>query len=215
MTTKQHLATTPLLTTLPVIECKNRIEGWLEDDEADLLLAAAKIALESTASLALVEIGSYCGRSTVVLASAVRALRPQAKVFAIDPFDGEVGAADVVVQHNGSTLERFQKNIASAGVANFVESIAQHAYEVEWNEAISLLLIDGIHDYANVARDFRQFDRWLCGEGLAVFHDFADYYPGVQAFVRELLATGEFEQLSLVRTLAVLRKKPVKRRLPI
>jgi predicted O-methyltransferase YrrM len=207
MITKQDPANTPLFTILPVIECKNRIEGWLEDDEADLLLAAARLALESTASLALVEIGSYCGRSTVVLASAVRAFRPQAKVFAIDPFDGDIGAADVGVQHNGSTLERFQKNVASAGVADFVKTIAQHSYEVKWNQAISLLFIDHLHDYANVARDFRQFERWLCDQGLVVFHDFADSYPGVQAFVRELLGTGEFEQLRLVGTLAVLRKK--------
>ena len=198
----------PLLLTMPILERMRKVEGWLEDEEADLLLAACSRALtDLPAPHGVVEIGSYCGRSTVVLGSVVRALRPEARVHAIDPHLGQVGAADQGLQTGRPTLERLQANLKANGLTDHVEVIRQCSYEVAWSGPISFLLIDGLHDYLNVSRDFHCFEKWIVPGGLIAFHDYADYYPGVRAFVDELLATGRYARVHLARSLMVLRKE--------
>jgi Methyltransferase domain len=101
-----------LLLTWPILQRMQQIAGWLEPSEADLLLAASARALTTFPGMPLVEIGSYCGRSTVVLGGAVAALDSAAHVFAIDPHEGVVGAMDQSVYVGQPTLEAFQANIA-------------------------------------------------------------------------------------------------------
>src|SRR5262249_6672957 len=132
------------------------IEGWLDDAEADLLLTAVARAIATIENGVVVEVGSYCGKSTVVLGAAVGASENAnaRKDYAVDPHDGIVGALDQGVQRMPPTHDKFLKNIAGAGIAHLVEAITKHSFEVEWDQPIAFLLIDGLHDYFNVARDF-------------------------------------------------------------
>ena len=199
-----------LLLTLPILERMRAIEGWLEDAEADLLIAAVTHAVAASRSAAIVEIGSFCGRSTVVIGGALNAIDDAhgVKLYAIDPHDGVVGALDQGVKRTGPTLQKFQNNIADAGLSAIVETIARRSFEVRWDDQpISLLFVDGLHDYANVARDFYHFEASIVPGGLVGFHDYADYFPGVKSFVDELLADGRYEQVCLVRSLMLLRKR--------
>lgn len=43
--------------------------------------------------------------------------------------------------------------------------------------------------------------------GYVAYHDYADYYPGVQSLVDEVLGRAEFHGVCCVRSLAVLRKR--------
>jgi predicted O-methyltransferase YrrM len=205
--TKENTTIPQLLLTIPVLERMRRIEGWLEDAEADLLLAAVTHAVATVQNGAIVEIGSYCGRSTVVLAAAVRALEDfgRIKIYAIDPHDGIVGALDQGVQQLAPTRDQFLKNISNAGITHLVEPLFQQVVEIDWNQPISFLLIDGLHDYFNVARDFYHFERWIAPDGFIAFHDYADYYPGVKAFVNELLANGGYEKICQALSMIVIR----------
>ena len=192
--------------TLPVLARMKGIEGWLEEDEADLLIAATRAACPGGRPLgAIVEVGSYCGRGTVVLASAARAFGREARVYAVDAHDGRVGAADQGIRTGPSTLDRFRRNVADAGVADLVDAVVARSYDVAWDESIGLLVVDGLHDYPNVARDFLHFGRWLAPGAYVAFHDCADYFPGVQAFVHELLARPDFEMVSCVRSMMLVR----------
>jgi predicted O-methyltransferase YrrM len=199
----------PLLLTFPVLERMRGIEGWLDDAEADLLLAAASRAIASVDNGTVVEIGSYCGKSTVVLAAAVSAsINPNGvRIYAIDPHDGVVGALDRGVQQVAPTFHRFLENIGNAGIAHVIVPIVRRSVEVEWDRSISLLFIDGLHDYVNVARDFYHFEPWIAPGGFIAFHDYADYYPGVKTFVDELLANGEYEKIHQALSLIVVRSK--------
>jgi hypothetical protein len=206
-------AARPLLLTVPILERMRAIEGWLEDDEADLLIAIMTRMLADLAPPhAVVEIGSYCGRSTVVFGSVLRSLAPEARIYAVDPHDGVVGALDRGLRAGTSTLARFERNIAAAGLRDLVVTIQQRSFEVEWTQPISLLFIDGLHDYANVARDFHHFESHVVPGGYVAFHDYADYYPGVKAFVNEQLGTGAWERVLCVRSMMVLRRRPGGRR---
>lgn len=141
-----------LLLTLPILRLMDSIEGWLAEEEADLLIAASWRALTlRPGPHPVVEIGSYCGRSTVVLGSVLKTLGAETKVYAIDPHEGQVGALDQGLSIGSPTLEKFQRNINAAGLGEVIETIQQYSYDVHWGQPISLLLIDGLHDYANVA----------------------------------------------------------------
>jgi hypothetical protein len=198
----------PFLLTLPILSRMKKIEGWLEEGEGDLLIGATAHALrELPEARAVVEVGSYCGRGTVVLGSVVKAVCPTARVWSVDPHDGKLGTAERYITV-GPSLENLKANVIAAGVGDVVEIVQAAAPDVPWQKAIALLLIDGLHDYANVARDFSHFEPWLAEGGYVAFHDYASYYPGVVKFVNELLANGGFRRLAIAGTLIVLQKIP-------
>jgi hypothetical protein len=199
-----------LLLTLPILAQMRAIEGWLEEAEADLLIAAVTRAVAAAPkSAAVVEIGSFCGRSTVVIGGALNAIDDAhgVKLYAIDPHDGIVGALDQGVKRMPPTLEKFQLNISNAGLNAIVENIPRRSFEVPWDRPISLLFIDGLHDYVNVARDFYHFEESIVPGGLVGFHDYADYYPGVKGFVDELLADRRYQKVHLALSLMLVRKR--------
>jgi hypothetical protein len=201
-------ASEPLLLTWPILARMRRVEGWFEEEEADLLIAVSARALKETpAPRRLVEVGSYCGRATVVLGGVAQALDPSARIYAVDPHDGRVGALDQGLQQKRPTLERFRRNIEAASLGEMVEVIQKTSAEVEWDAPVALLLVDGLHDYANVARDFFRFADSIVPGGYAAFHDYADYYPGVQTFVNELITSGEYGKVAQAGSLVVLRRR--------
>jgi hypothetical protein len=196
-----------LLLTRPVLSRMKKIEGWLEEDEADLLLAAAGQVLRNREdSPCIVEIGSYCGRSTVVLGAAALATGQGVRVYAVDPHDGRVGAADTGIHNGPPTFGRFIANIMAAGLHQVVEPVLQPSYKVRWHKPIAMLLIDGLHDYANVSRDFRHFEPWVVPGGYVAFHDYADYYPGVRLFVDEILESGFYQLVDQMGSMIVVKK---------
>jgi Methyltransferase domain/Glycosyl transferase family 2 len=197
----------PFVLTLPVLARMKSIEGWLDDNEADLLMSATAHALrELSLACAVVEVGSYCGRGTVVLASVVKAVRPSVRVWSIDPHDGRLGTADRYVTVSPS-LGKLKANVAAAGLADIVEIVQARSADVAWNQPIGFLLIDGLHDYANVARDFHHFAPHLVDGGYVAFHDYAGYFPGVLVFVDELLAGDRYRKVCSVGTLIVVQKR--------
>ncbi len=198
-----------LLLALPILARMKTIDGWLWEEEADLLMGITARALQQLpAPHAMVEIGSYCGRSTVVIGSVIKALSQQARLYAIDPHGGIVGASDQGLSPTSPTLEKFRRNIAEADLTDVVELIQQFSYEVKWQGPISLLFIDGLHDKENVARDFHHFEPFVVDGGFIAFHDYADYYPGVMAFVDEMLATGRFRRVHCEKSMMVVQKLP-------
>ena len=194
----------------PILKEMRSIEGWLTASEADLLISATQSALSDCPNVgALVEVGSYCGRATTVIASVVRAVRATARVWAIDPHDGFVGAHDQGLERVEPKLATLHANIERAKLAPFVQIVRARAHDVPWSEPICLLLIDGLHDYPNVLKDFSHFEPHLCDGALVAFHDYAEYFPGVPAFVDELTASGRYEAVARARSLIVLRRLPL------
>lgn len=197
-----------LLLTLPILGRMETIDGWFSRAEGDLLIAATARALTTLPTPhQVVEIGSYCGRSTVALASAARAVSPGARVHAIDPHEGRVGTADGRARSGTPTFDRFLRTLAEAGIDDVVEPVRACSFAVEWDDPISLLLIDGLHDYPSVATDLSHFERHVVEGAYVAFHDYADYYPGVKALVDQLVAFGWYEPVARVESLAVLRKR--------
>jgi len=192
--------------SLPILKRMRQIEGCLEDAEAKLLIGATAHALSRLPeACAVVEVGSYCGRGTVVLGVTVKLVRPTARIWSVDPHNGKVGAADRYIAV-GPSLEKLQANIAATGLDDVVKIVRAEAPQVSWEEPIALLLIDGLHDYASVACDFHHFAPHLAAGGYVAFHDYASYYPGVAVFVDELLTLGVYRKVDAAGTMILLQK---------
>jgi glycosyltransferase involved in cell wall biosynthesis len=203
-----NLAELDAAATARILERMRPVEGWLRDEEAELLVAVARRAVTEHATPTVVEIGSFCGKSTIVLASAARTANPDALVYAIDPHEGVVGAEDGLddLAVVAPTFEQFQRNIADAGLSEMIEPIRLHSYEVTWRSPIAFLFIDGLHGYSSVARDFFHFERHLLDGACVAFHDCDDSYPGVRTFVEGLAGSGCYEEMTRAGSLVVLRK---------
>jgi hypothetical protein len=200
-----------------LLEQVRPIEGWLYEDEAELLMRITERTVnELPMPQRIVEIGSYCGRSTIVLGGTVRALDARARVYAIDPHLGEVGAIDGTtgVRVGAPTLERFLENIRTAGLDHIVEAVRQRSTQVDWHRPVSFLFVDGLHDYLSVRGDVAHFAPWVVPGGYLALHDHSEDFPGVRACVRELLATGVYRWQEQVGSLVVVQKAEAGTRSP-
>ena len=197
----------PFFLTTSVLKQMKGIEGWLEDSEADVLIEACRrCCAEHPSNVAILEVGSYCGRATVVLASVIRQLSRSGKVYALDNFDGRVGALDSGIRLLPPTREKFQRNLEAAGIVDLVE-VHPRNQRFPKDIRVHLLLIDGLHDFPSVARDFFEFEPMLLDGAYVLFHDCADYFPGVQAFLHELLLTPDYREVARSGSMVALRRE--------
>jgi hypothetical protein len=154
-----------------------------------------------------VEIGSYCGRSTVVLGLTIKALGgAETRLHAIDPHEGEVSTLEQGVMQTAPTLEPFTRNVADAGLATIVVPHIARAADVPWASPAAFLLVDGLHDYPHVTKDLGHFAPFVRSGGFVAFHDYAGYFPGVKRAVDELLDGGAYRLAHLAGSLAVLER---------
>lgn len=184
-----------------------RTEGWLDDGEAKLLVDTVVKVNSSKQPCSIVEVGSYCGKSTVVFGLALKQLaHGNSRVFAIDPHDGRISTLDGKITSTSPTFDKFRENIVAAGVESFIEPILSISTDVTWDREIDLLFVDGLHNYDHVMADFRHFSHWVRRGGYVAFHDCAPHFPGVQRVVSEILHRGEYQMSARANSLAVLQK---------
>ena len=132
----------------------------------------------------IVEIGSYCGGSTVVLARAATRRTPTARVFAIDPFHapGE--------RYQTPYEAYFDANVADWKVAHAVRKLRMTSRDasLEWRQPIHLLYIDGDHAYEAVSLDIQLYAPRVRAGGFLVFHDYKPVgKDGVRQAIDELV----------------------------
>jgi hypothetical protein len=200
-----------LFLTLPILREVEKVEGWLEEEEADLLIALIRqmvAQLPAGEPGVILDVGSYCGKATITIGLTLKMLQEtRVKIYSIDSHDGKVGALDQGIMQSPPTFEKFSSNIHEAGIESLVEPIKARPSDVMWNRPIDLLLIDSLHDYPSVAADFFHFACWIKPGALVAFHDYADYYPGVMGFVDELIGQDDFRLAKRVKSLVILERK--------
>jgi predicted O-methyltransferase YrrM len=199
----------PAGTVRSILERMEPIEGWLSVSEACVLMAMTAFSLIENEPLAIVEIGSYCGRSTSVLGRVVELVWPGGKIYAIDPHEGELTLPGDRLRREAPTWERFARMIADAGLSEVVVPIRKRSYEVAWGRPIGLFFIDGLHDYANVSRDFRHFEKWVVPGGYVAFDDYDSAFPGVIQFADEIVRSGTYRRFLQAGKMLVIEKLSV------
>ena len=132
----------------------------------------------------VVEIGSFQGKSTYFLGSAVK-FSGNGKMYAIDHFKGNLGA-EIYYRINKNDLsdleEGFRINIKNALLDNTVILINKPNFEavkeIEDN-SVRFLFIDGDHTAKGVAEDLKLFRSKLKRGAIVVFDDYSSEAPGV------------------------------------
>jgi len=188
-----------------LLDYMERIPGWFLRNEARLLQCSALDALMKCGSGNVVEIGSYCGKSTVMLADAVRNAQ-RGRVHAIDPDESlVVGVADIWTGIGKVAI--FTQKIKGLGLEQSVTLLQKRPSEVQWSDSICFLHIDGLHDAVNVAMDFDQFFSHVEKGGYVAFHDYGNpYYPGVKQVVDAALESGKVRKVAQESLLIILEK---------
>jgi MMP 1-O-methyltransferase len=181
------------------IEGCRDIQGWLTDAEAAALFELAKNMTPHTGSR-LVELGSWQGKSSVVLAGGIVG-KQDAKLYCIDPFGQDENATyqqtyyDPLLRSEPRTMEEiFALNIQRSGVERVVTPMKGYSFDFgeTWKEPIDLLFIDANHEYECVLRDFRTWERHVKRGGVIAFHDANGVWPGPTRVVDEVLCSPRF-----------------------
>lgn len=163
----------------------SKLDGLIS---AEIGEALAKLAGKVNKSQAIVEIGSYKGKSTCYLASGSKKGKG-AKVYAIDAWDLEGNESGRFGFAKPETYEAFEEQIKKAQVKQMVTPIKGFSLDVAktWDgPKIGLLFIDGDHARRSVVRDFRAWRPYLVpGKSLVVFDDYTRNNPGVMEAVNE------------------------------
>jgi predicted O-methyltransferase YrrM len=133
----------------------------------------------------VVELGSYCGRSTAVIAHTLRALGSTATFHAIDPHEPYHMAPPGLDTH--ATLVA---TLTERDLDGWVTIVRGRSREVAWQEPVALVFIDALHDEDEVRADAMTWAPRVAPGGLVAFHDYVGHCPGVIVCVDELLAAG-------------------------
>ena len=188
------------------LQVSRGVDGFLGDAEARFLGILAACA---PAEGVIVEIGSYKGKSTVLLAS-VAAHCGLGPVVAIDPHTGP-SVTDPKLGPGASSFEEFIGALRSAKLEEQVEVHRAFSREVAqgWNRAIRLLWIDGDHTYEGTKEDFELFSPYLANGAIVALHDALHAYEGpIRVFVEQILRSHRFGPAGFVQSVAWAQFRP-------
>lgn len=193
----------------------------MPEDEGDALYAAALLGAEAVTDAPFVEIGSYCGRSTVWLGAAAR--DSGRLVFAVDHHFGseenqpgwEWHDASLVDPRTGrmDTLPHFRRTIVDAGLTDVVVTVVGNSSDIakNWHSSLAFLFIDGGHGVEPATADYETWTPHVAVGGILAIHDvFPDPKDGGRPPYENIylpaVTSGRFVDVSATGSLRVLRR---------
>ena len=200
----------------PIPPFISEVKGFLDEEEG---LRLFELASEACSLGPCLEIGSFCGKSTVYLGVACKIKGKT--LFSIDHHQGSEEQqpgqpyfdADLIDSKSGliNSFPYFRAIIRKAGLDEVVVPIVTKSQVAarDWATPLGLVFIDGGHSYETVITDYKCWYPHLILGGFLVFHDiFLDPAEGGQApheVYKLALASGQFEELPMTKTLGALR----------
>lgn len=195
----------------------NTVKGFLDPIEGEALYLYAKQYVRNDPCL---EIGSYCGKSSVYLGSAVK--ENGQKLYSIDHHKGseeqqpgeEYFDSDLInAEGNGiDTLPFFLETIEKSKLDKFVipiVSTSEEAYQ-DFTLNFDMVFIDGGHSEKAAQKDYELWSKRITKGGLLAIHDvFPNPEDGGRPpynIYRRALESGNFKKLEMIKTLGLLKK---------
>jgi predicted O-methyltransferase YrrM len=196
-------------------------KGFMPADEGDALYDAALRAAAARPAAPWVEVGSYCGRSTIWLGGAARAAGTV--LFAVDHHRGseenqagwEHHDREVVDARVGQmdTLPFFRRAIHDAGLEDQVVAVVGSSPLVarHWSTPLALLFIDGGHGVEPARLDYEGWTPHVAVGGTLAIHDvFPDPADGGRPPYEQIylpaVTSGRFEERSSTGSLRILTR---------
>lgn len=193
-------------------------KGFLDDEEG---LRLHDLARDHARLGPILEIGSYCGKSSVYLGAGAREAggvlvcldhhrgseEHQVGEGFHDPdlYDPSTGAVD--------SLPTLRRTLRDAGLEPYVVLLVATSELASriWQTPLAMVFIDGGHSFEAAETDYACWAHRVVPGGILAIHDlFPDPAAGGQAPIsiyRRALASGAFEELPTTKTLGVLRRR--------
>ena len=196
-------------------------KGFMPPDEGDALHDAALAAAAAVAGAPWVEVGSYCGRSTIWLGDAAESAG--VTLYAVDHHRGseenqagwEHHDPTVVDARTGrmDTLPFFRAAIHDAGLEDHVVAVVGRSPAVarDWSTPLAFVFIDGGHGDEPARLDYEGWAPHVAVGGTLAVHDvFPDPADGgrppYERIFRPAIESGRFRLESATGSLRVLRR---------
>jgi predicted O-methyltransferase YrrM len=221
------IAMSPLSRHQRLLEAARATKGFMPDDEGLALAAIAERATLAGFS-SIVEVGAYCGRSTLYLISGIaRALSlgaAPAVVFSVDHHRGSEENQEGFEHHDDTLVNRetgrmdtlpfWRRAMEAAAAEDLAVAVVgdSHTIAARWNVAAGLVFIDGGHGEVPAWADYQGWAPRVADDGWLAIHDvFPDPTDGGRPpfeIYERALSSGEFEEEHSAQTgsLRVLRR---------
>jgi predicted O-methyltransferase YrrM len=193
------------------------VKGFLAPAEGAALYEAAR---ERARFGPCLEIGSYCGKSTIYLGAGCKTAG--GVLFAVDHHRGSEEHQPGEEYHDPALFDdayrlmdsfrEFRANIRRAGLEDTVVAVVAPTAVAarQWQTPLSLVFIDGGHSMEAALSDYRSWSGHLMQGGVLAIHDlFPDPAAGGQApytIYKLALASGLYEEMARIETLGLLRR---------
>jgi predicted O-methyltransferase YrrM len=182
------------------------VAGWMTDAQARRLWERARAVAPGGR---IVEIGSYHGRSAIVLALGAD---PSVEVVAIDPHAGNDRGPqelDGRAQEGERDHRSFVANLEQAGVRGRVRHVRLPSQDAtrEVDAPIDLLYIDGAHRYGPARDDIRDWSDLVAEGGTILIHDSFCSVGVTAAIATQLLTSRHDTYVARVGSLAEYRHR--------
>jgi predicted O-methyltransferase YrrM len=195
--------------------------GFMPEREGDALYEAALSAGERLPGAPFLEVGSYCGRSTVWLGGAAR--DAATVVFAVDHHFGSEENQPGWEWHDNSlvdprtgrmdTLAFFRATILDAGLADTVVAMVGDSPTVarHWTTPLAFLFIDGGHGVEPASLDYELWTPHVAPGGTLAIHDVFENpadggRPPYENIYLPAVRSGLFVETGAVGSLRILRR---------
>lgn len=197
----------------PYIAIARTIPSWTRDEEA-IELARASRALPTDA--VIVELGSFLGCSTVLLAGG-RRVAGSGRMHSVDPFDASGDAFSAPVYNAvrarlaGTLREEYDRNVDRAGLTGLVTAHVGRAEDVatNWALPVDMLFMDGDHSRDGVQAAYDAWMPFLKIGGLLALHSTTsteEHHDGFYVLANQVIVEPRWAEKRLVRTTTFARK---------
>ena len=195
----------------------NSVKGFLDHDEGICLY---NHALSSSKKGPILEIGSYCGKSTIYLATAAKEYN--CSVYSVDHHTGseenqvgwEYHDIELFDEETGkiNSFPEFMRNLRKANLLDTVIPIVSDSSLVsrDWKIPLSMVFIDGGHTMEAAFNDFNNWKDKIIKGGILAIHDvFPNPNDGGRPpfeIYRKALSEKNFKEVEAVKSLRILKK---------
>jgi len=195
----------------------NSVKGFLDHDEGICLY---NHALSSSKKGPILEIGSYCGKSTIYLATAAKEYN--CSVYSVDHHTGseenqvgwEYHDIELFDEETGkiNSFPEFMRNLRKANLLDTVIPIVSDSSLVsrDWKIPLSMVFIDGGHTMEAAFNDFNNWKDKIIKGGILAIHDvFPNPDDGGRPpfeIYRKALSENNFKKVEAVKSLRILEK---------
>ena len=190
--------------------------GFMPENEGLALYEAALVVAPDDP---LLEVGSYCGKSTIYLGAAAKAA--QSVVYSVDHHRGSEEHQPGEEYHDErlvdpvtgrfDTFPTFRRTIEEAGLLDWVVPVVARSDVVRnmWQTPLSFVFIDGGHSMEAARTDYLWSTAVRLGGMLAIHDVFPDPADGGRPpfeIYQRALQTDEFEEVVEEGSLRVLKR---------